>query len=110
NTTAAGSPSRNSRNSRSRNRKGFAGPPAGGGEAADATGFERGKEVTMEERYYHLIFIVRPATPEEDIKKILSVVEHTCAVKGDKRAARRPRRATAPAPAAVAPEQATATN
>src|SRR2546429_4758534 len=38
----------------------------------------------MEERYYDLIFIVRPATPEEDIKKILSVVEHTCAEKGGK--------------------------
>ena len=38
----------------------------------------------MEERYYDLIFIVRPATPEEDVKKILGVVEHTCAEKGGK--------------------------
>ena len=38
----------------------------------------------MEERYYDLIFIVRPATPEEEIKKILAVVEHTCAEKGGK--------------------------
>ena len=38
----------------------------------------------MEERYYDLIFIARPATPEEEIKKILGVVEHTCAEKGGK--------------------------
>ena len=38
----------------------------------------------MEERYYDLIFIVRPATPEEEIKKILGVVDHTCAEKGGK--------------------------
>src|SRR6266849_5973211 len=44
----------------------------------------RGKEDIMEERYYDLIFIVRPATPEEEIKKILAVVEHTCAEKGGK--------------------------
>src|SRR5881396_1466562 len=35
----------------------------------------------MEERYYDLVFIVRPATPEEEIKKLLAVVEHTCAEK-----------------------------
>src|SRR5260370_37424008 len=42
------------------------------------------KEVIMEERYYDLVFIVRPATPEEEIKKILTVIEHTCAEKGGK--------------------------
>jgi small subunit ribosomal protein S6 len=142
------------------------------------------KEVIMEERYYDLVFIVRPATPEEEIKKILAVIEHTVAEKGgkiektehwgtrklayrvakhregmyvhqeirtthgeliaelerrlrvqdnvikyqtvrldedlkrqkklslkrDKRAARRPRRTPAPAPAAAAPEQAAATS
>ena len=46
-------------------------------EAADAKRL-RGKEVNMEERYYDLVFIVRPATPEEEIKKILGVVEHAC--------------------------------
>ncbi|HXM95063.1 MAG TPA: 30S ribosomal protein S6 [Candidatus Dormibacteraeota bacterium] len=38
----------------------------------------------MEERLYDLIFIARPATPEEDIKKVLSVIEHTCTEKGGK--------------------------
>src|SRR5712691_8151474 len=38
----------------------------------------------MQERLYDLIFIVRPATPEDEIKKVLSVVEHTCAEKGGK--------------------------
>src|SRR5437588_9904209 len=38
----------------------------------------------MEERYYDLIFIVRPATPEEEIKKILGVVDHACQEKGGK--------------------------
>jgi len=38
----------------------------------------------MEERYYDLVFIVRPATPEDEIKKLLAVVEHTCAEKGGK--------------------------
>src|SRR5712692_3231766 len=42
------------------------------------------KEVIMEERYYDLVFIVRPATPEEEIKKVLTVIEHTCAEKGGK--------------------------
>jgi small subunit ribosomal protein S6 len=42
------------------------------------------KEVIMEERYYDLVFIVRPATPEEDIKKVLTVIEHTVAEKGGK--------------------------
>src|SRR5256886_4971462 len=40
--------------------------------------------IFMEERYYDLVFIVRPATPEEEIKKLLAVVEHTCAEKGGK--------------------------
>src|SRR5437667_6958254 len=38
----------------------------------------------MEERYYDLVFIVRPATPEDEIKKILTVIEHACAEKGGK--------------------------
>jgi len=42
------------------------------------------KEVIMEERYYDLVFIVRPATPEDEIKKILTVIEHTVAEKGGK--------------------------
>jgi small subunit ribosomal protein S6 len=42
------------------------------------------KEVIMEERYYDLVFIVRPATPEDDIKKVLTVIEHTVAEKGGK--------------------------
>jgi len=38
----------------------------------------------MEERLYDLIFIARPATPEDEIKKILSVIEHACAEKSGK--------------------------
>lgn len=38
----------------------------------------------MKERYYDLVFIVRPATPEDEIKKILGVVEHACQEKGGK--------------------------
>ena len=38
----------------------------------------------MEERLYDLIFITRPATPEEEIKKVISGIEHTCAEKGGK--------------------------
>ena len=38
----------------------------------------------MEERLYDLIFIARPATPEDEIKKVLSGIEHTCAEKGGK--------------------------
>ena len=38
----------------------------------------------MEERLYDLIFIARPATPEEEIKKVLHSIEHTCAEKGGK--------------------------
>ena len=37
-----------------------------------------------EDRLYDLIFIVRPATPEDEIKKVLSSIEHTCAEKGGK--------------------------
>jgi len=48
------------------------------------------KEVIMEERYYDLVFIVRPATPEDEIKKVLTVIEHTVAEK----AARSRRRST----------------
>jgi small subunit ribosomal protein S6 len=38
----------------------------------------------MEERLYDLIFIARPATPEEEIKKVLGIIEHACAEKGSK--------------------------
>jgi len=38
----------------------------------------------MQERLYDLIFIVRPATPEEDIKKVLATLEHTVAEKNGK--------------------------
>src|SRR5215471_10734248 len=41
-------------------------------------------EVIMEERLYDLIFIVRPATPEDEIKKVLSSIEHACTEKGAK--------------------------
>jgi small subunit ribosomal protein S6 len=45
---------------------------------------EKRNEATMEERLYDLIFIARPATPEEEINKVLSGIEHTCAEKGGK--------------------------
>jgi len=38
----------------------------------------------MEERLYDLIFIVRPATPEEEIKKVLTTLDHVYAEKGAK--------------------------
>jgi small subunit ribosomal protein S6 len=38
----------------------------------------------MEERLYDLIFICRPATPEEEITKIIGTIEHTCAEHGGK--------------------------
>jgi len=38
----------------------------------------------MEERLYDLIFIARPATPEDELKKVLTTIEHTCAEKGAK--------------------------
>ena len=38
----------------------------------------------MEARLYDLVFIMRPATPEEEIKKVLTVIEHACAEKGGK--------------------------
>lgn len=38
----------------------------------------------MEERLYDLIFIVRPATPEDEIKKVESAVEHAVSEKGAK--------------------------
>jgi small subunit ribosomal protein S6 len=38
----------------------------------------------MEDRLYDLIFIVRPATPEEEIKKAEHAVEVACAEKGGK--------------------------
>ncbi|MGB7433912.1 MAG: 30S ribosomal protein S6 [Candidatus Acidiferrum sp.] len=33
---------------------------------------------------YDLVFIIRPATPEDEIKKVLAAVEHACAEKGGK--------------------------
>jgi small subunit ribosomal protein S6 len=41
-------------------------------------------EVIMEERLYDLIFIARPATPEEEIKKVIATLEHACEEKGGK--------------------------
>jgi small subunit ribosomal protein S6 len=38
----------------------------------------------MEDRLYDLIYIVRPATPEEEVKKVVASVEHVCAEKGAK--------------------------
>jgi small subunit ribosomal protein S6 len=38
----------------------------------------------MEERLYDVIFIARPATPEEEIKKVISTIESACAEKGGK--------------------------
>src|ERR1700682_1035884 len=45
---------------------------------------EKRNEVNMEERLYDLIFIARPATAEDEVKKVLSVIEHTCTEKGGK--------------------------
>ncbi|MBZ5702686.1 MAG: 30S ribosomal protein S6 [Acidobacteriia bacterium] len=38
----------------------------------------------MEERLYDLIFIGRPATPEEEMKKLTGMIEQACAEKGGK--------------------------
>jgi small subunit ribosomal protein S6 len=38
----------------------------------------------MEERLYDLIFICRPATPEEEINKIVSTLEHSAVEHGGK--------------------------
>jgi small subunit ribosomal protein S6 len=38
----------------------------------------------MEERLYDLIFIARPATPEEEVKKVEAAIEHACTEKGGK--------------------------
>jgi small subunit ribosomal protein S6 len=38
----------------------------------------------MQERLYDLIFIARPATPEDEIKKVITGIEATCAEKGAK--------------------------
>jgi len=38
----------------------------------------------MEERLYDLIFILRPATPEEEIDKMIATLEHTVAERGGK--------------------------
>lgn len=38
----------------------------------------------MQERIYDLIFIARPATPEDEIKKVLASIEQACTEKGAK--------------------------
>ena len=38
----------------------------------------------MDERQYDLIFICRPATPEEEINKIVTTIEHSAAEHGGK--------------------------
>src|SRR5271154_5241809 len=38
----------------------------------------------MEERLYDLIFICRPATPEEEIDKLITTLEHTAGERGGK--------------------------
>ena len=38
----------------------------------------------MEERQYDLIFICRPDTPESDVDKVISTIEHAAAEKGAK--------------------------
>lgn len=38
----------------------------------------------MDERQYDLIFICRPATPEEEINKIITTIEHSAAEHGGK--------------------------
>jgi small subunit ribosomal protein S6 len=38
----------------------------------------------MQERLYDLIFIARPATPEEEVKKVISTLETACTEKGAK--------------------------
>ncbi len=38
----------------------------------------------MEERQYDLIFILRPDTPESEIDKVISTIEHAAAEKGGK--------------------------
>jgi len=38
----------------------------------------------MDERLYDLIFICRPATPEEEINKIISTIEHSATEHGGK--------------------------
>ena len=38
----------------------------------------------MEERLYDLIFIARPATPEDELKKVITTIEHAVAEKGGK--------------------------
>ena len=42
------------------------------------------EEQLMQERLYDLIFICRPATPEEDIDKLISMVEQVTAERGGK--------------------------
>jgi small subunit ribosomal protein S6 len=41
-------------------------------------------EQNMEERIYDLIFICRPATPEEEINKIVTTLEHSTGEHGGK--------------------------
>jgi small subunit ribosomal protein S6 len=42
------------------------------------------KRGNMEERLYDLIFIARPATPEDEIKKVEATIEHAVSEKGGK--------------------------
>jgi small subunit ribosomal protein S6 len=41
-------------------------------------------EAIREERLYDLIFICRPATPEEDVAKVIATIEHSVAEHGGK--------------------------
>jgi small subunit ribosomal protein S6 len=41
-------------------------------------------EATMEERVYDLIFICRPATPEDEVNKIVTTLEHSTSEHGGK--------------------------
>jgi small subunit ribosomal protein S6 len=38
----------------------------------------------MQERVYDLIFIARPATPEDEVKKVIGSIEQACTEKGAK--------------------------
>jgi small subunit ribosomal protein S6 len=46
--------------------------------------FQKRSQTNMEERLYDLIFICRPATPEEEISKIVATLEHSAAEHGGK--------------------------
>src|SRR5271168_2112613 len=46
--------------------------------------FEKRSHPNMEERLYDLIFICRPATPEDEITKIITTIEHSATEHGGK--------------------------